>query len=126
MIDVYIIRNRNSEFTDLSGNQSVTQKSALPEISLPKINNIVSSCQHNLENLIKAQGDCIEINPDTERIRKDTDQRREILQNQTQKGKQKYKVTFRDQIPGQSLKEIKYFIKEPQQEFEECCPCMIS
>ncbi|CAK56250.1 unnamed protein product (macronuclear) [Paramecium tetraurelia] len=123
MIDVFSIRDRNSEYTDLSGNQSRTQKSALPEISFPQNNIVVSSCQQNLENLIKAQGDCIEINPETERIRKDTDQRREILL--TQKGKQKYKVTFRDQIPGQSLKEIKYYIKEPPQDLDECCPCKI-
>ncbi|CAD8150198.1 unnamed protein product [Paramecium pentaurelia] len=125
MIDAYSFSNRNFEFTDRNGNQSITQKSALREISMPKINILVSSFQPNLENLIQAEGDCIEINPETERIRKETGFTREILQNYRQKGKKQHKVTFRDQIPGQSLKEIRYYIKEPQQDLDECCPCNI-
>lgn len=72
MIDLFSVRNRNSEVTDLSGNHSLTLKSVLHEMSMPKINILVSSFEPKLENLIKAEGDCIEINPETERAMKKT------------------------------------------------------
>ncbi|CAD8140830.1 unnamed protein product [Paramecium pentaurelia] len=125
MIDLFSVRNRNSEVTDLSGNHSLTLKSVLHEMSMPKINILVSSFEPKLENLIKAEGDCIEINPETERAMKKTHQRRDMFQNEILKGKKQHKVTFRDQIPGQSLRQIKYYIKEPQQDLDECCPCQI-
>ncbi|CAD8055313.1 unnamed protein product [Paramecium sonneborni] len=125
MIDIFSARNRNSELTDLSANHSSTQKSALQELSLPKINILVSQVEPKLENLIKADGDCIEINPETERNIKKTTLRRDMFQNEIQKGNKQHKVTFRDQISGQSLKQIKYYIKEPPQDHDECCPCYI-
>ncbi|CAK84853.1 unnamed protein product (macronuclear) [Paramecium tetraurelia] len=125
MIDLFSLRNRNSEVTDLSGNHSLTQKSVLHELSMPKINILVSSFEPKLENLIKADGDCIEINPETERVMKKTHQRRDMFQNEILKGKKQHRVTFRDQILGQSLKQIKYYTKEPQQDLDECCPCKI-
>ncbi|CAD8057671.1 unnamed protein product [Paramecium sonneborni] len=123
MIDIFSARNRNSEVTNLSANHSLTQKSMLHELSIPKINILVSQVEPKLENLIKAEGDCIEINPETERISKKTILRRDMFQNQILKGKKMHKVTFRDQISGQSLKQIKYYVKESQQDHDECCPC---
>ena len=79
MIDIFSARNRNSEVTVLSANHSSTLKSALYELSIPKINILVSQVEPKLENLIKAEGDCIDINPETERITKKTPLRRDMF-----------------------------------------------
>ncbi|CAD8060540.1 unnamed protein product [Paramecium sonneborni] len=124
-IDILSTKNRKSDLSDLSAFQSSTQKSFLHDLSLPKINIIVNSFEPKLQNLIKADGDQTDINPETERISKQQTQRQDMLNNQILKGKKIHKITFRDQITGQSLQQIKYFQKEPQEDLDECCPCNI-
>ncbi|CAD8143858.1 unnamed protein product [Paramecium octaurelia] len=124
-IDIFSTRNRKSEVSDVSALQASTHKTTLLELSLPKINIIVHSFEPKLKNLIKADGDQTDINPETERISKRQNQRSDMFKNEIIKGQKTHRITFRDQIDGQSLYQIKYFHKEPQEDLDECCPCNI-
>ncbi|CAK67492.1 unnamed protein product (macronuclear) [Paramecium tetraurelia] len=124
-IDIYSTRNRKSEVSDVSALQASTHKTMLLELSLPKINIIVHSFEPKLKNLIKADGDQTDINPETERISKRQNHRLDMFKNEIVKGQKTHRITFRDQIDGQSLQQIKYFHKEPQEDLDECCPCNI-
>lgn len=56
-IDIFSMKDRNSDVSNVSVIQSSTQKTMLHELSLPKINIIVHSFEPKLQNLIKADGD---------------------------------------------------------------------
>lgn len=56
-IDIFSIKNRKSDVTNVSGLQSLTHKTMLLEMSLPKINIIANTFEPKLKNLIKADGD---------------------------------------------------------------------
>ncbi|CAD8146954.1 unnamed protein product [Paramecium pentaurelia] len=123
--DVFSPKNRNSDFSNVSVIQSSTQKTVLHEYQLSKIKIIVHSFEPKLQNLIKADGDQTDINPETERVSKRQNQRLDMFKNEIVKGQKIHKITFRDQFVGESLYQIKYFHKEPQEDLDECCPCNI-
>ncbi|CAD8151858.1 unnamed protein product [Paramecium pentaurelia] len=124
-IDIFSTKNRKSDVSDVSAFQSTNHKTMLLEMSLPKINIIVHSFEPKLKNLIKADGDQTDVNPETERLSKAQKQRLDMFKNEIVKGQKTHKITFRDQISGQSLHQIKYFYKEPEEDLDECCPCNI-
>ncbi|CAD8058671.1 unnamed protein product [Paramecium sonneborni] len=121
-IDIQSTKNTKLDINDLSAFHSSTKKTCIHELSLPKINIIVHSFEPKLQNLIKADGDQTDINPETERIYKQA-KRQDMFKNSILKGQKIHKISFRDQIAGQSLQQIKYFYKEPQEDIDECCPC---
>ncbi|CAD8140963.1 unnamed protein product [Paramecium octaurelia] len=124
-IDIIRAKNRKSDVTNVSGFQSSTQKTMLNEYSFPKINIIVHSFEPKLQNLVKADGDQTDINPETDRVSKRQNPRMDMFKNEIVKGQKIHKITFRDQIVGEPLYQIKYFNKEPQEDLDECCPCNI-